>query len=56
MRRHPGGSFGGTQRVNSRWLTRMRTKITGHDIWLTGQQLVDEGSGVVDALVPKTPE
>ena len=29
----------------------MRTKITDREIWLTGRQLVDEGSGVVDALV-----
>lgn len=43
----------GTQRVDARWLTNMRTKITGRDIWLTGRQLVDEGSGVVDALVPR---
>jgi ATP-dependent protease ClpP protease subunit len=42
----------GTQRVDARWLANMRTKITGRDIWLTGRQLVDEGSGVVDALVP----
>jgi ATP-dependent protease ClpP protease subunit len=42
----------GTQRVNARWLTMMRTKITDREIWLTGRQLVDEGSGVVDALVP----
>ena len=41
-----------TQRVDARWLTAMRTKITYNEIWLTGQQLVDEGSGVVDALVP----
>jgi ATP-dependent protease ClpP protease subunit len=42
----------GTQRVNARWLTMMRTKITDREIWLTGRQLVQEGSGVVDALVP----
>jgi ATP-dependent protease ClpP protease subunit len=46
----------GTQRVNARWLTMMRTKITDREIWLTGRQLVDEGSGVVDALVAKTPK
>ena len=45
----------GTQRVDARWLTRMRTKITNREVWLTGRQLVDEGSGVVDALVSKTP-
>lgn len=43
----------GTQRVDARWLANMRTKITGRDIWLTGRQLVEEHSGVVDALVPK---
>lgn len=42
----------GPQRVNARWLTMMRTKITDREIWLTGRQLVQEGSGVVDALVP----
>ena len=31
----------------------MRTKITHREIWLTGRQLVEEGSGVVDELVPK---
>jgi len=45
----------GAQRVDARWLTKMRTKITDREIWLTGQQLVEEGSGVVDALVPKAP-
>jgi len=43
-----------TQRVDARWLTEMRAKITHREIWLTGQQLVDEGSGVVDALVATT--
>ena len=43
----------GTQRVDARWLTSMRTKITHREIWLTGRQLVEEGSGVVDELVPK---
>jgi ATP-dependent protease ClpP protease subunit len=43
----------GTQRVDARWLTNMRTKITHREIWLTGRQLVDEGSGVIDALVTK---
>ena len=43
-----------TQRVNARWLAMMRTKITHREIWLTGRQLVDEGSGVVDALVTRT--
>src|SRR5213079_2109028 len=37
----------GTQRVDARWLTSMRTKITHREIWLTGRQLVEEGSGVV---------
>jgi ATP-dependent protease ClpP protease subunit len=46
----------GTQRVDARWLTAMRSKITHREIWLTARQLVDEGSGVIDALVPKTPK
>jgi ATP-dependent protease ClpP protease subunit len=44
----------GTQRVDARWLKNMRTKIAQREIWLTGLQLVQEGSGVVDVLVPKT--
>jgi len=28
----------------------MRKKIPGRDIWISGQQLVDEGSGIVDRL------
>jgi ATP-dependent protease ClpP protease subunit len=43
----------GTQRVDAQWLTKMRRKITHREIWLTGRQLVEEGSGVVDTLVPK---
>ena len=45
-----------SQRVDARWLKAMRTKITYNEIWLTGQQLVDERSGVVDALVPTMAE
>ena len=40
-----------TQRVNMKWLTNMRTRIAGREVWLTGQQLVDESSGIVEALV-----
>jgi hypothetical protein len=29
----------------------MRKKIDGRDVWVTGQQLVDEGSGIVKTLV-----
>ena len=36
--------------VNSRWLSDMRRNIQGRDIWRTGQQLVEQRSGVVDAL------
>jgi len=42
----------GGQRVNARWLREMRARIVGREIWVSAQQLVDEGSGVVDALVP----
>jgi ATP-dependent protease ClpP protease subunit len=42
----------GGQRVNARWLQEMRTKIVGREIWVSARQLVDESSGVVDALVP----
>jgi ATP-dependent protease ClpP protease subunit len=41
----------GTRGVNRAWLTRMRTRIDGRDVWVTGQQLVDEGSGIVGKLV-----
>ena len=37
--------------MNAAWLARMRTRIDGRDVWVTGQQLVDEGSGIVDKLV-----
>ncbi|MGA2042042.1 MAG: ATP-dependent Clp protease proteolytic subunit [Roseiarcus sp.] len=45
----------GRQRVNAQWLAAMRTRIVGRDVWVSGQQLVDGGSGVVDALVRTTP-
>lgn len=42
----------GIRGVNTAWVERMRGKISGrHDIWVSGQQLMDEGSGVVDRLV-----
>jgi ATP-dependent protease ClpP protease subunit len=44
----------GIRGVNMAWLARMREKISGHDIWMSGQQLVDEGSGIVDGLI-RTP-
>ena len=44
----------GIRGVNVAWLARMREKISGRDIWMSGQQLVDEGSGIVDSLI-RTP-
>jgi ATP-dependent protease ClpP protease subunit len=41
----------GTHGVNAAWIAQMRRRIDGRDIWITGQQLVDEGSGIVDKLV-----
>jgi ATP-dependent protease ClpP protease subunit len=41
----------GIRGVNVAWLARMRGKISGRDIWMSGQQLVDEGSGIVDSLI-----
>jgi ATP-dependent protease ClpP protease subunit len=41
----------GIRGVNTAWLARMRAKIPGRDVWMSGQQLVDEGSGIVDRLV-----
>jgi hypothetical protein len=35
----------GIRGVNAVWLARMRAKISGRDVWMSGQQLVDEGSG-----------
>jgi hypothetical protein len=45
----------GIRGVNVAWLARMREKISGRDIWMSGQQLVDEGSGIVDRLI-RTPD
>ena len=42
----------GLRGVSTAWLAMMRAKITGRDVWMSGQQLVDEGSGIVDRLVP----
>jgi ATP-dependent protease ClpP protease subunit len=44
----------GIRGVSRVWLARMREKIPGRDIWMSGQQLVDEGSGIIDRLV-RTP-
>lgn len=44
----------GIRGVNLVWLARMREKISGRDVWMSGQQLVDEGSGIVDHLI-RTP-
>ncbi|MBR0754715.1 ATP-dependent Clp protease proteolytic subunit [Bradyrhizobium jicamae] len=41
----------GIRGVNVAWLARMRQKISGRDVWMSGQQLVDEGSGIIDSLV-----
>lgn len=41
----------GIRGVNGVWLAGMRKKITGRDVWMSGQQLVDEGSGIVDGLI-----
>ena len=41
----------GIRGVNVVWLARMREKISGRDIWMSGQQLADEGSGIVDRLI-----
>jgi len=37
--------------VKPAWLALMRKRIAGRDVWMSGQQLVDEGSGIVDRLV-----
>ena len=45
----------GIRGVNGAWLASMRKKISGRDVWMSGQQLVDEGSGIVDGLVRTAP-
>jgi hypothetical protein len=44
------------RRVNAQWLDGLRSKIVGAEVWKSARQLVDEGSGVVDALVETAPE
>lgn len=44
----------GIRGVNRVWLAGMRQKIPGRDIWMSGQQLVDERSGIIDRLI-RTP-
>jgi ATP-dependent protease ClpP protease subunit len=44
----------GIRGVSKVWLARMREKISGRDIWMSGQQLVDERSGIIDRLI-RTP-
>jgi len=41
----------GIRGVNGVWLAGMRKKIRGRDVWMSAQQLMDEGSGIVDSLV-----
>jgi ATP-dependent protease ClpP protease subunit len=41
----------GPRSVDAKWLQQMRTKIRGRDVWLTGRQLMEQGSGVVDKLM-----
>lgn len=38
-------------KLNNTWLAAMRRRIKGRDVWLTGRQLVQENSGVVDKLL-----
>jgi len=44
----------GIRGVSTGWAARMREKIAGRDVWMSGQQLMDEGSGVIDRLTRKT--
>ena len=41
----------GIRGVSAVWLDGMRKKISGRDVWMSGQQLVDERSGIVDNLI-----
>ena len=38
-------------KLDNRWLANLRKRIRGRDVWLTGRQLVEEKSGVVDKLL-----
>jgi ATP-dependent protease ClpP protease subunit len=42
---------GFARKLDNRWLERMRDRIKGRDVWLSGRQLMDEKSGVVDKLL-----
>ena len=44
----------GMRGISAVWVAGMREKIQGRDIWMSGQQLVDERSGIVDRLI-RTP-
>jgi ATP-dependent protease ClpP protease subunit len=44
----------GIRGVSAAWLAMTRKKISGREIWMSGQQLIDEGSGIIDNLV-RTP-
>lgn len=37
--------------VSSRWLDGLYRKMRGRDYWLTGQQLFDQGAGVIQKLI-----
>jgi ATP-dependent protease ClpP protease subunit len=41
----------GPRSVDAKWLEQMRKQIKGRDVWLTGKQLMEQGSGVVDKLL-----
>jgi hypothetical protein len=41
----------GPRSVDAKWLEQMRKQIKGRDVWLTGRQLMEQGSGVVDKLL-----
>lgn len=40
----------GGRSVDGKWLSQMRERVRGRDVWLTGKQLMEQGSGVVDKL------
>lgn len=44
----------GPRGVSPVWLAMMRKKIAGRDIWMSAEELMKEGSGIVDGLV-RTP-
>lgn len=44
----------GLRGVNLAWLAKMRRQISDRDVWVSGRQLVEDDSGIVDKIVSGT--